>query len=232
MGAAPHQVHSVFLGAVVPHAETSSFSFLNLLFLSKFLPSRLIRSPISAIPGGSVGCRARGYWLQGCGEHPFPSHWSPTHPSTIGMPLRPPHSSGKGPDLWGRNLVEVGGVSATPSCSLAAPPPPRPQDSLDDFDSQTQSSDFSPAWAAPSSSLESYMRAQLLSHVRLFVTLWTVARHGPLSMGCFRQEYWSGLPILSPRDLPNPGIEPAALASPALQVDSFTTVPPGTPLEP
>ena len=127
MGAAPHQVHSVFLGAVVPHAETSSFSFLNLLFLSKFLPSRLIRSPISAIPGGSVGCRARGYWLQGCGEHPFPSHWSPTHPSTIGMPLRPPHSSGKGPDLWGRNLVEVGGVSATPSCSLAAPHPPGPR---------------------------------------------------------------------------------------------------------
>ena len=76
------------------------------------------------------------------------------------------------------------------------------------------------------------MRAQLLSRVRLFVTLWTVARHGPLSMGRFRQEYWSGLPILPPGDLPNPGIEPAALASPAppaLQVDSFTTVPPGKP---
>ena len=31
-----------------------------------------------------------------------------------------------------------------------------------------------------------------------------------------RQEYWSGLPFPSPRDLPNPGIEPG---SPALQAD-------------
>ena len=33
-----------------------------------------------------------------------------------------------------------------------------------------------------------------------------------------RQEYWSGLPFLSPWDLPDPGIEPG---SPALQADSF-----------
>ena len=32
------------------------------------------------------------------------------------------------------------------------------------------------------------------SHVRLFATLWTVARQAPLSMGFSRQEYWSGLP--------------------------------------
>ena len=38
----------------------------------------------------------------------------------------------------------------------------------------------------------------------------------PLSMGFSRQEYWSGLPFPSPRDLPNPGIEPA---SPAWQAD-------------
>ena len=31
------------------------------------------------------------------------------------------------------------------------------------------------------------------SHVRLFVTPWTVARQIPLSMGFSRQEYWSGL---------------------------------------
>ena len=31
-----------------------------------------------------------------------------------------------------------------------------------------------------------------------------------------RQEYWSGLPFPSPRTLPDPGIEPASLASPAL----------------
>ena len=48
-------------------------------------------------------------------------------------------------------------------------------------------------------------------------TPWTtVARQAPLSMEFSRQEYWSGLPFPSPRDLPNPGIEPR---SPALQAD-------------
>ena len=54
------------------------------------------------------------------------------------------------------------------------------------------------------------VRASLLSRfgrVRLSVTLWTVARQAPLSMGSPRQEYWSGLPCLSPRDLPDPRIE-------------------------
>jgi len=41
-----------------------------------------------------------------------------------------------------------------------------------------------------------------------FGTRWTVAHHAPLSMGFPRQDYWSGLPFPSPRDLPNPGIEP------------------------
>ena len=40
----------------------------------------------------------------------------------------------------------------------------------------------------------------------------------PLSMGFSRQEYWSGLPFASPRDLPNPGIEPGF---PALQAESL-----------
>ena len=39
-----------------------------------------------------------------------------------------------------------------------------------------------------------------------------------------RQEYWSGLPIPSPGDLPDPGIEPG---SPALQADSLPSEPPG-----
>ena len=52
-----------------------------------------------------------------------------------------------------------------------------------------------------------YVRVYLLNRVRLFATLWTVARQTPLSMGFFRQEYWSGLPFLSPGDLPNPGME-------------------------
>ena len=42
----------------------------------------------------------------------------------------------------------------------------------------------------------------------------------PLSMGFSRQEYWTGLPFPSPRDLPDPGIEPG---SPALQADSLQT---------
>ena len=43
--------------------------------------------------------------------------------------------------------------------------------------------------------------------VWLFVTLWTVAHHSPLSLGISRQEYWSGLPCLPPGHLPYPGIE-------------------------
>ena len=54
------------------------------------------------------------------------------------------------------------------------------------------------------------------SRVQLCVTLWTVARQAPLSMGVSRQEYWSGLPCPSLADLPDPGIEPASLMSPAL----------------
>ena len=42
------------------------------------------------------------------------------------------------------------------------------------------------------------------------VTLWTVAPSMPLSMGFSRQEYWSGLPWLSPGDLPDPRTEPVS----------------------
>ena len=61
------------------------------------------------------------------------------------------------------------------------------------------------------------------SHVQLFATLWTIACQAPLSMGFSRQEYWSGLPCPPPGDLPNPGIEPASLTSPALAGGFFTT---------
>ena len=44
--------------------------------------------------------------------------------------------------------------------------------------------------------------------------------------GIFQQEYWSGLPFLSPVDLPNPGIQSESLASPALAGRFFTTEPP------
>ena len=48
----------------------------------------------------------------------------------------------------------------------------------------------------------------------------------PLSMEFSRQEYWNGLPWPPPGDLPNPGIKPR---SPALQVDSLLSEPPGKP---
>ena len=63
--------------------------------------------------------------------------------------------------------------------------------------------------------------AQALSHVRLFVTPRTVARQAPLSTGFPWQEYWSGLPVPSPGDLTNLGIEPASPASPTLQAVSL-----------
>ena len=56
------------------------------------------------------------------------------------------------------------------------------------------------------------------SCVQLPTTQRTAACQAPLSMGFFRQEYWSGLPCHLPGDLPDPGIEPA---SPVLQADSL-----------
>ena len=53
---------------------------------------------------------------------------------------------------------------------------------------------------------------KLLSHVRLFATPWAVDYQASLSMGFSRQEYWSGVPLPSPGDLPDPGIEPGSAA--------------------
>jgi len=58
---------------------------------------------------------------------------------------------------------------------------------------------------------------------RLFATLWTVASQAALSMGFSRQEYWSGLPWPSPRDIPNPGTEPMSLTFPILAGGFFIT---------
>ena len=59
------------------------------------------------------------------------------------------------------------------------------------------------------------------SPVWLFAAPWTVAYQTPLSMGFYRQEYWSGLPCLPPGDLPNWGIEPVSPMSLASLVDSL-----------
>ena len=71
------------------------------------------------------------------------------------------------------------------------------------------------------------VHAQSLSCVPLFVTLWPVAHQALLPMEFSRQEYWRGLPFPSPRDLPDPGIEPEP---PALAGGFFTTEPPGKPI--
>ena len=58
------------------------------------------------------------------------------------------------------------------------------------------------------------------------LTPWTVVRQAPLSMEFSRQEHWSGFPFPSPRDHPDPGIEPT---SPALAGVFFTTELPEKP---
>ena len=62
-----------------------------------------------------------------------------------------------------------------------------------------------------------------VSCCQLFVTPWIVAHQAPPSMEFSRQEYWSGLPFPSSRDLPDPGIKPR---SPALKADSLPSEPP------
>ena len=54
----------------------------------------------------------------------------------------------------------------------------------------------------------------------------TVASQAPLFMEFSRQDYWNGLPFLSPGDLSDPGIKPG---SPALQADTLPSEPPGKP---
>ena len=69
----------------------------------------------------------------------------------------------------------------------------------------------------------------VISHVQLFATPWTVVHQAPRSVKCSRQEYWSGLPFPTPRDLPAPGIEPTSPASSALAGGFFITEPPVKP---
>ena len=54
---------------------------------------------------------------------------------------------------------------------------------------------------------------------------WTVACQAPLSMG-FSRQYWGGLPFPNSGHLPEPGIKPTSLASPALAGNSLPLAPP------
>ena len=70
------------------------------------------------------------------------------------------------------------------------------------------------------------VHTQSLSRVRLFETPWTVAHQAPQSMGFSRQESWSRLPFLTPRDFSDPEIESVSYVSRHWQVGSLPE-PPG-----
>ena len=70
-----------------------------------------------------------------------------------------------------------------------------------------------------------YVCAESLSHVRPLLTLWTIARQAPLSMGFFRPGYWCGLPFSSSRGSPQPRNQTCV----SLQVDSLLAEPSGKP---
>ena len=63
---------------------------------------------------------------------------------------------------------------------------------------------------------------KLLSRVQLFATPRTVVYQAPQSVGFSRQEYWSGVSLPSPEDLPHPGINPG---SPTVYADTLPSEP-------
>ena len=63
----------------------------------------------------------------------------------------------------------------------------------------------------PSGDTFGCMHVKLLSRVQLFVILWTIVPHAPLSMGFSRQEYWSGLHALLQGIFPTQGLNPCSL---------------------
>ena len=79
-----------------------------------------------------------------------------------------------------------------------------------------------PCWQDSCVTMHAYMLSRF-SRVWLFVTLWTVGCQAPLSMESPRQEYWSGLSFPPPGNLPDSGIEPTSLMSPALAGGFFIT---------
>ena len=74
------------------------------------------------------------------------------------------------------------------------------------------------------------MHAKSLQLCPTLATLWTAALQAPLSMGFSRQEYWSGMPLLSPGDLPYPGIKPASQCLLHQLAGSLSLEPPKKPL--
>ena len=73
------------------------------------------------------------------------------------------------------------------------------------------------------------MKLNMCMHSRLCLTLCDPMDGSPPHSSDFLQKYRSRLPFPTPENLPNPGIEPVSLASPAMAGRFFTTVPPGKP---
>ena len=71
------------------------------------------------------------------------------------------------------------------------------------------------------------VKVKSLGRVRLFATAWTVAHQAPPSTGFSRQEYWNGVPCLPSGIFLTQESNPCLPVSPALQVDSIPTEPPG-----
>ena len=67
----------------------------------------------------------------------------------------------------------------------------------------------------------------VLSRVRLFATLWTVACQAPWFVEFSRQEHWRGLPCPSPGNLPTQGLNPCLLCLLHWQMGSLPLAPPG-----
>ena len=69
-----------------------------------------------------------------------------------------------------------------------------------------------------------------VSHSVMPNSLWPhgLAHQAPLPIEFSRQQYWSGLPFSTPKYLPDPGIKPMSLMTPALAGGFFITVPPIT----
>ena len=84
----------------------------------------------------------------------------------------------------------------------------------------------------PQAGLQVVYVSSHFSRVQLFVTLWTVARQAPLSMGFSRQEYWGGLPFPPPgRIFPTQRSNPHLLCLLHWQVGSLPLAPPEKPID-
>ena len=155
---------------------------------------------------------------------PWGPSWGPAH-QRAGQQLPPAAPGGSWHLLlWQRGEEERAGApdllaSETVHCGQASALPPR---GVQVWWRKPQLSHL----PAPMLVLWSSRRACVLSCfscVWLLVTLWTVACQAPLSMRFSRQKYWSGMSCLSPEDLPDLGIGPVSLTSPALEGRFFTT---------